>query len=717
MMHKSVSLIIAVFLTVAFCTFIMVYEKRAMAKAQSRIGTHARIIEDAMWNYNRQGSYEYLKLAAFTDRYESLKVSHQNGDSFQEIHQKPATKLDRLLITIHLMQRVPLKADVRHHGNIIGRMEAVWIPKTIYMHANVFLGLVMIYMILQLYLRLLKAKTRLEERVKDRTTELIASNLGLKQEIAERTRAEEALRASEQKYRLLSENIKDVIWAMDLQLNYTYISPAATKVFGWDTPYMATLTLEKSLTPDSLQKANRILEEAISIGERTGYYGRTITMDLEIVCKDQSIINSELTASLLLDETGQPTGILGVARDITERRNAEKEKAELQRQLERSKKMESLGLLAGGVAHDLNNVLSGIVSYPDLMLMDLPEGSALRAPIETIKESGQKAATIVQDLLTLARRGVSTSEVLNLNSLIEGLQRSAEHKKLLAYYPDIRFSFELDADLPNIKGSSVHLNKTVMNLISNAAEAQPSGGEIIVSTKSLYMDRTIQGYDTVDAGEYVRLRVKDSGEGINKTDLNHIFEPFYTKKKMGRSGTGLGLAVVWGTVQDHHGYIDVHSKPGEGTVFDLYFPLSRDAVEKKDPRLNLAAVQGSGETVLVVDDMESQRKIASHLLQRLNYTPHTVDSGEAAVAYLQDHSVDLVVLDMIMAPGMDGLETWRQIIKLHPRQRGIIASGYAETDKVKTAQHLGAGEYLKKPYMIDSLGKAVKYALAGTRVD
>jgi PAS domain S-box-containing protein len=711
MMHKTVSLIAAVLLTIAFCTFVMVYEKHAMARAQSRLGTHARIIEDAMWNYNRQGGHEYLKLAAFSDRYESLKVTHHNGDLFQEIHREPATGLDRLLIAIRLMPRVPLKTHVLHQGDIIGRMEAVWIPKTIYMHAYVFFALVMVYMIMQLYLRLLKSNTRLEERVKDRTAELMASNLELKQEIVERARVEEALRTSEQKHRLLSENINDIIWTMDLDLNYTYVSPVATKLQGWEPADLATMTIDKMLTPASLKKASQIFAEQLAIGERTGNYNRSVTMELELYRKNGSTFMSEVTASPVLGEDDRPTGILGVTRDITERRRADKEKAVLQRQLERSKKMESLGLLAGGVAHDLNNVLSGIVSYPDLLLMDLPEDNALRAPIETIKESGQKAATIVQDLLTLARRGVSTSEVLSLNSLIEGLQRSAEHQKLLAYYPDIRFSFELDADLPNIKGSSVHLNKTIMNLVSNAAEAQPNGGEIIVTTQSLYMDRAIRGYDTVKAGEYVRLRVKDSGEGISETDLDHIFEPFYTKKKMGRSGTGLGLAVVWGTVQDHDGYIDVQSMQGEGTVFDLYFPLSRDAVEEKNPRLGLAAIQGGGETVLVVDDMESQRNIATHLLQRLNYTAHAVDSGEAAIQYLKDHTVDLVILDMIMDPGMDGLETWRQIIKLHPGQRAIIASGYAETDKVKTAQRLGAGEYLKKPYMIDRLGKAVKKAL------
>lgn len=716
MTHKTISIITAILLSIVFCIFIMAYEKRAMSMATARIATHARIIEDAMWNYNHQGVQEYLTLAAFSDRYESLTAFHQNGDIFQKIKGEPIAGLDRLLIATHLMPRVQLASHVQHDGNVIGRVEAIWLPKTIYMHAYVFFALVLVFVIMHLYLRLHKSKTRLEERVRERTTELLSSNLVLKQEIEERTRAEEALRTSEQKHRLLSENISDIIWTMDLDLSYTYISPAATKLQGWEPAELKNMTLDQALTPVSLKKANRRFAEQLAIGKKTGDYNRSSTMELELYRKDGSTVICELTASFLVGENGQPTGILGVTRDITQRRRAEQEKVALQRKLERSKKMESLGLLAGGVAHDLNNVLSGIVSYPDLLLLDLPEDSAMRAPIETIKESGQKASTIVQDLLTLARRGVSTSQVLNLNDLIEAQQGSAEYLKLFSFYPDIRITFELAAGLPNIKGSAVHLNKTIMNLISNAAEAQVGGGDIIVGTQSLYMDRPIRGYDTVKAGEYIRLRVKDHGEGITETDLNHIFEPFYTKKIMGRSGTGLGLAVVWGTVQDHKGYIDVHSKPGEGTLFDLYFPLSRDTVEKKDSQPSLAAIQGSGETILVVDDMESQRRIAVHLLQRLNYKPSTVESGEAAVAYLKDHTVDLVVLDMIMDPGMDGLETWRRIIKRHPNQRAIIASGYAETDKVKATQRLGAGEYLKKPYMIEDLGKVVKNALVKKQV-
>jgi two-component system cell cycle sensor histidine kinase/response regulator CckA len=440
-------------------------------------------------------------------------------------------------------------------------------------------------------------------------------------------------------------------------------------------------------------------------------YNATVMIEIDLFRKDGTTFPAEVTVSFVLGDDGYPVGIMGVTRDITERKKTEKEKQELQTQLERSKKMESLGLLAGGVAHDLNNVLSGIVSYPDMLLMDLPPDSPLKAPIETIKESGQKAATIVQDLLTLARRGVVAQETLNLNAIIDTYRASPEHEKIMAHHPGTRIDFRLDPHLFNIKGSSVHLKKTLMNLIANAAEAQPAGGLIEISTESRFLDYPIRGYNTVNEGEYILLRVKDSGEGIGAEDLDHIFEPFYTKKKMGRSGTGLGLAVVWGTVQDHHGYIDVTSTKGDGTTFDLYFPLSRERVTEKDHGIDLASIKGNRETLLVVDDMESQRKIAAHLLGHLNYQVHTVESGEAAVQFLEKNTVDLVILDMLMGIGMDGLETYREILKRHPGQKAIIASGFAETARVKEAQRLGAGAYIKKPYVIATLGRAIKEEL------
>ncbi|MEZ4551310.1 MAG: response regulator [Desulfobacterales bacterium] len=372
--------------------------------------------------------------------------------------------------------------------------------------------------------------------------------------------------------------------------------------------------------------------------------------------------------------------------------------------------MESLGLLAGGVAHDLNNVLSGIVSYPELLLMRLPENSDLRKPLKTIMESGNRATAIVQDLLTIARGVAITKEPLQLNDLVADYFKSPEFRKLKQFYPDIAFSTRLAEDLFNIDASDVHIRKVLMNLIANAAEALRKGGHVIVSTENRFLDTPLKGYEEIDIGEYVVFSVADDGAGISDTDLKRIFEPFYTKKKMGRSGTGLGLSVVWNVMRDHKGFIDVTSD-GNGTLFELYFQASRDALLRTDANLALASYKGSGETILIVDDIESQREITAMMLDMLGYRSVAVSSGEAAVEYLKSHAVDLVLLDMIMDPGINGYETYRRIIKIHPGQKAIILSGFSETKDVKKAQSLGAGKYLKKPIIIEKLGVAVKEAL------
>ena len=367
--------------------------------------------------------------------------------------------------------------------------------------------------------------------------------------------------------------------------------------------------------------------------------------------------------------------------------------------------------MAGGVAHDLNNVLSGIVGYPDLLLMDLPPDSPMIKAVETIKDSGQKATVIVQDLLTLARRGVITKEAIDLNLLVEDYLKSPEHRQIMAHHPSIDIECKMTSEPLALTGSPVHLKKTIMNLVSNAAEAQPGGGKIEISTDCLFLDKPLQGYEQVVQGEYVVLHVKDRGGGIKPDDLERIFEPFYTKKQMGRSGTGLGLAVVWGTVQDHKGYINVTSDSGSGTAFELYFPLSREAVSNRAVGDDFESLKGNRQTILVVDDVQSQREIISNMLDRIGYSAVAVESGEAAVDYFRQSEADVVILDMIMPPGMDGLTTYEQILKIRPGQKAIINSGYAETGRVREMQRLGASQYLKKPYTIDALAKALKLTI------
>ncbi len=402
---------------------------------------------------------------------------------------------------------------------------------------------------------------------------------------------------------------------------------------------------------------------------------------------------------------------LGMVRNISERVTAAVEKKRLLDQLQRAQKMEAIGMLAGGVAHDLNNVLSGLVSYPELILMDLPAESPLQKPILTIQRSGERAANIVQDLLTLARRGVSVAEVLNLNQVIHEYLKSPEYDNLRSHHPDVQLETDLADDLLDISGSPVHLAKTVMNLISNAAEATMHAGRIRIETENRYIDSPIKGYDDIEEGDYVVLRVTDNGIGILHEDIDRIFEPFYTKKVMGRSGTGLGMAVVWGTVKDHRGYIDIQSAPEQGTTATIYLPSTKEHRMQTHAPERIDKLIGDGERILVVDDVKEQREIATGMLTRLGYAVACVSSGEAAVEYVRQHRVDLLVLDMIMDPGIDGLETYRRIINLHPGQRAVITSGFSESDRVHEARTLGAGIYVKKPYRLETIGRAVRDVL------
>jgi len=517
-------------------------------------------------------------------------------------------------------------------------------------------------------------------------------------DIHERKQAEQALRESELKYRTILESIEDGYYEVDLAGNITFFNDSLCRIFGYAREELRGVNYRRLTTEANAGEVYRVFNRIFLTGTSDRGF------DWEIIRPDGTTRHIEASVSRRVDEDGKPIGFRGIVRDISEKRR-------LEAQLQRAQKMEAIGTLAGGVAHDLNNILSGLVSYPELLLMQIPQDSPLRKPLLTIQRSGERAAAVVQDLLTLARRGVAVSEVVNLNDIIRQYLKSPEHERLLSFHPGVTAKTHLETELLNISGSPVHLSKTVMNLVSNAAEAVREGDEIVISTANRYIDRPIKGYEDISEGDYVVLTVADPGVGISSEDIKKIFEPFYTKKKMGRSGTGLGMSVVWGTVKDHHGYIDVESREGEGTTFTLYFPATRKEKQADQPRLSVESYKGRGESILIVDDVEQQREIATEMLKGLGYSVAAVSSGEEAVEYLKSHSVDLVVLDMIMDPGMDGLDTYREILRFRPGQRAIIASGFSETERVREAQRLGVGAYVRKPFLSDRIGPAIRAEL------
>ncbi len=406
---------------------------------------------------------------------------------------------------------------------------------------------------------------------------------------------------------------------------------------------------------------------------------------------------------------------VGLARSanamIESRRRTEDEKRELQEQLLRSRKMEALGLLAGGVSHDLNNILSGLVMYPDLLLLELPPDSPARGRVAAIKESGQRAAAVVADLLAASRGGRAEAEIVNLNMAVEEFLQTPEHRRLCDTHPGVMVRTDLDATTLNVRCSRSQLAKTLMNLVANAMEAMKAAGLVTIATGNRRLEEPYVGYERIPASEYVVLRVEDTGAGIAEADLARIFEPFFTKRILGRKGTGLGLTVVWHTVRGSDGFIDVRSSPG-GSSFELYFPAQREAPAAPPPASPVEALMGHGERILVVDDEPTQRDIAAELLARLGYHPTVAASGEEALALAERETFDLVVLDMIMTPGIGGRETCVAMLRRRPDQKVIIVSGYAETEDIRATLDMGAGEAVLKPYTIEKFGRAVRDELA-----
>jgi two-component system, cell cycle sensor histidine kinase and response regulator CckA len=507
------------------------------------------------------------------------------------------------------------------------------------------------------------------------------------------------LQASEERYRSLYENAPTAYLSISVADNAIInCNAAATHLFGCQRhDLIGSLLLdhvagyEPNLTRSrwicqSLKEGRAVHNEAL---ELTNQQGRSVWVDVSL--------------EPFQDDQGRVIEGRCVLIDTTERKHFEE-------QLRRAQRMEAIGTLAGGVAHDLSNILSSIVSYPDLLLMDINADNPWHAPLLKIKQAGLRAAAIVHDLLTLARRGVVTIEVTNLNDTVNEYLKSPELEDLLVRHSNVRVEADLEQNLVDIKGSPVHLSKTLMNIVNNSAEAMPDGGLIRIATQVQSIpegDKRLKG----PSGEHALLRVSDNGLGIAPEDLERIFEPFFTKKVMGRSGTGLGMAIVWASIQDHNGFIEVQSQVGRGTTVDMYFPGTHEKRSVQAAVPALGELQGRGEMILVVEDDIEYREIAAQMLTRLGYRVSAVASSEAAIEHAQRQKPDLVVLGMVLGSELDGLATYRRLTEIQPGQKAIISSGFSESDRMRRARDLGAGPLIKKPYSLKEIAMAVRQEL------
>lgn len=386
-------------------------------------------------------------------------------------------------------------------------------------------------------------------------------------------------------------------------------------------------------------------------------------------------------------------------------------KQEYAEQLARAERMASIGSLADGMAYELNNALSPVVSYPRLILEQLDPDDAILPYIEEIAMAGQNAVAIIRDLQAIGTGGRHRMRPMDLNETIRRYIDFPEHQRLVNSHPDVQLNLELGAGKLQVEGSENQVDRILVNLLEHAYNSFDDKGTVTIKTELQRSIRPSGLFETGPKGDYVILSVAHDGRWMGTEKYEKIFEPFYTMRELHIADmNGLGLTLVYRVVKNHRGYLRVSSLPEKGTTFWIYFPLLEvQEIQKRDP---LMAYSGN-ENVLVVDDYEQQRRVAASLLRRLGYTVITASSGYEAVdavkASMEDgaQKLDLVVMDMILGDSYDGLDAYKDIIEIVPGMKSVLVSGFAETSRIVEAKKVGKNKFVQKPYSFETLGKAV----------
>ncbi|MBI4472153.1 MAG: response regulator [Acidobacteria bacterium] len=493
-------------------------------------------------------------------------------------------------------------------------------------------------------------------------------------------------------------NNSDPVWiqaaplpiiALDTEGKVRLWNAAATRVFGWDEE-------------DVLARDNPIIAARDLAGFRS-LFGNVLSgnavASTEILCqrKDGSPISAELSAAAVYSANREVSGMMVVVTDITGRKL-------LEQQLQQAQKMEAVGRLAGGVAHDFNNMLTIILGHSQLLADQMPEQSPIRHHAQEIKKAGERAAGLTRQLLTFSRKRVIHPRVIDLNAAISDMEKMLRH----VIGEDLEFVMSLNPELGRVKVDPVQIEQIVMNLVVNARDAMPQGGKLVIQTEDIEIRTEALQQTGAEPGPYVTLTVSDTGCGMDSETLSHIFEPFFTTKES--EGTGLGLSTVYGIVKQSGGFIGVQSEPRHGTTFKIYFPRAPEPLSSV-PR-TVAGATGGGETILLVEDEPSVRELTKELLAGQGYNVLTAGNAEQALHVSRTHtsSIDLLLTDVVM-PGFSGRELADQLIRIRPAMKVLFMSGYAN-DRIGRHGLLTEGmHFIEKPFTPDSLARKLREVL------
>lgn len=526
----------------------------------------------------------------------------------------------------------------------------------------------------------------------------------IEQALADAERELKERRLAEERHRELVQEIDAIVWEADIDTwQFTFVSDYAEKVLGYPARQW---TEEHDFWTKHVYAED--LEKAMSYCKRLTDAGRDHEFEYRAVAKDGRLVWIRDIVHIVKDADGRPSQLRGLMFDITSLKENEDEKLKLEAQLRQAQKMEAVGTLAGGIAHDFNNLLAGILGYADMIRQDSNSGPRHLKAAQVIMKAGERAAQLTKQLLGFARRGKMQNAAVNINEAV--LEATALLTRTLN--KNIRIHQRLSGSKPRVQGDPDQLQQVIMNLAINARDAMPEGGDLSFATDIVHLGEDYCArYPHAREGDYVLLNVTDSGSGIPTEIQERIFEPFFTTKEPGQ-GTGMGLAMVYGIVKNHAGTVQVYSEPGLGTTFKVYLPLAAGRIDGTEQKHQTpAVVRGSGR-ILVVDDEETVREVASDMLRDLGYDVITAVDGQAALELYEKmaREIDLIIMDMIM-PRIDGRECFRRMREINPGVRAILSSGFSCDGSVQEILNEGMRGFTQKPYRVSDLSQAVANAL------
>jgi len=523
------------------------------------------------------------------------------------------------------------------------------------------------------------------------------------------TRALESLSHSEERYRLLAENVEDVIWTIDLKLKVTYVSQSVTRLLGYAPDDLKRISPRRLLAPGSFQQSKNFFDALIS--SATGDDpSRDEALALELVRKDGTSVWTESRMTVLHNARQESIGILGVTRDISARRRAESDRENMYAQLLQAQKMEAIGILAAGLAHDFNNLLTTIKGYVDLILLKADEADPAYGNLRHVHNAAVKATELTRQLLLFSRKQPMQQTVINLNRTVDTMLKMI--RRLLP--ENITITTDFAPSLLAAHADAGTIEQVVMNLVVNARDAMPLGGAITIRTKNAVLcEADCSLMPDARPGKFIKIAVSDTGSGMDKETLKHIFEPFYTTKAP-CTGTGLGLAVVYGIITQHKGWIHVASVPGHGSTFTLFLPADDRQPELHEPLSPvLENLRGGGETVLLVEDHKDVMEFCALVLKENGYTVITAENfTEGLKAFEKQSTTISLVLSDVVLPDRSGIELAKELCSRKPGLPIILASGYTDEKSQWPLIHESCYAYLQKPYTLVTLLQALKKALA-----